>query len=220
MQKPGLVIALDGPDGAGKTTQIELLQKYLEGKGKKVHAARASGGTPVGEYLRKVSLSHNQRPPASDVHISLAMFAALAEDLSSRKQKGEVIVVDRSPLAMVAYNAYGGELPDNSNGKLKPGKKQVLEAAADTCKAWGIDLLLFLDAPQGVLDNRRRKRGEKDYFENQDSDYHHRVRHGYRAGLEYLNSQKLQMRIAQIDASPDIAAMQLSINEAVDKLIA
>lgn len=213
-----IAIAIDGPDGSGKTTQLELLREHLESKGEKVHATRASGGTPIGEQLRRVSLSHNKRPAATDVFISMAMFAALAEDLKARKARGEIVLVDRSPLAMIAYNAFGGQLPETSSNKLKPTLQSVMEAAADSCEAWGIDLLLFFDAPQDVLDKRRKKRGEGDYFENQTADYHRRVRAGYEAGLEYLTGRGLDMKVFEIDASSSIGEIRRVIASELDKL--
>lgn len=215
----GYVIAIDGPDGVGKTTQLELLKKHFEQQGKTVHVTRASGGTPIGEALRNVSKSHNHRPGETDVFISLAMFSALAEDLQKRDMSGQIILIDRSPLAMVAYNAYGGELSDASTDKLRPGKQNVLEACVDTFKAWGVDLLIFLDAPQDVLDARLEKRaGHIDYFETQDPAYHHRVRDGYHAALDYLRTiTDFKTRVVTTDASPNIQALSQHITKVADK---
>jgi dTMP kinase len=212
MQKHGFVIALDGPDGVGKTTQLDLLTEYFQKKGRKVHTTRASGGTAIGEELRNVSLSRHSRPTQTDVFISLAMFAALADDLQTQKSQHDVILIDRSPLAMVAYNAYGGQLPEESHNILTPPKPRVLLAAADTFRAWEIDILLFLDASQDALNNRRKIRQTEDYFENQDEHYHHRVREGYQAGLVYLDSlDDVSAHILKEDASPDISTIHQSI---------
>lgn len=208
--KQGFVIALDGPDGVGKTTQLEFLWNFLATKGKKVHTTRASGGTPIGEMLRQVSLSNLPRPTETDTFISLAMFAALAEDLKARAD--EVVLIDRSPLAMVAYNAYGGQLPQKSASNLAPTKNWVLQTCADTFKAWNVDLLIFLDAPQTALNTRRKERQTEDYFENQDETYHQRVREGYHAGLEYLESlPDFPTHSSKIDASPDVQTIHQSI---------
>jgi dTMP kinase len=215
--KKGIVIALDGPDGVGKTTQLELLRDFLEAKGKKTHVTRASGGAPVGEMLRKVSLSNVPRPTETDTFISLAMFAALADDL---KDADEVILIDRSPLEMVAYNAYGGQLPENSSNNLTPTKSWVLQTCADTFKAWNVDVLIFLDAPQMTLNTRRKERQTEDYFENQDEAYHQRVRKGYHVGLEYLESlADFQTHISKTDASSDRKTIHQSIVNALKKQV-
>ena len=61
MNNTGFIIAIDGPDGSGKTTQLTLLKEWLKKKGYKIHSTRASGGTPIGEELRKASLSNTDR---------------------------------------------------------------------------------------------------------------------------------------------------------------
>jgi dTMP kinase len=208
--KQSFVIALDGPDGVGKTTQLNLLRDFLGAKGKKIHVTRASGGSPIGEMLRSVSLSSLPRPTETDTFISLAMFAALADDVKNHSD--EVILIDRSPLAMVAYNAYGGQLPEKSTSNLIPARNWVLRTCADTFKTWDVDILIFLDAPQAALNTRRKERQTEDYFENQDEAYHQRVRQGYYAGLEHLESLAgFPTRIRKIDASPDIQTINQSI---------
>lgn len=210
-------MALDGPDGVGKTTQLKLLSKYLTGQGKTVHVTRALGGAPIGEALRQVSLSSENRPAATDVYIALAMYVALAQDIAARKARGEVILIDRSPLAMIAYNAYGGQLPDRSSDKLTPTKQQIFELCVATCQAWQIDLLLFLDAPQEVLNARRRERRVDDYFENQNATFHHRVREGYEAGEYYLQSlPELATHLVKVNAAGDVAAIHKSIVKIID----
>src|SRR3989344_4667849 len=111
IEKAGLVVAIDGPDGAGKSTQVTLLADYFNKRGETVHVTRTSGGTPIGEELRKVSLNPDlPRSGRTDMFISQAMTQALSEDLAPRKSSGEVIVIDRSPLAIVAYNGYGSQM--------------------------------------------------------------------------------------------------------------
>jgi dTMP kinase len=205
----GFVIALDGPDGVGKTTQVQLLNDYLLSKGYKVHTTRNSGGTPIGEELRKVSLANYQRPAETDMYISLAMGTALAEDIQKRKAAGEFVIIDRSPLAIIAYNGYGSEMPD---------KKPVFDACELLLKKYGLDLLVFLTAATSIIDVRRSQRAAKDFFENQNTAYHQRVREGYQAGLEYLNNHPGLCRdVETIDATPDIQTIHNSIVQAIEK---
>lgn len=206
MIKPQIIV-IDGPDGVGKTTQVHLLAEYLASQGAEVHVTRASGGTPIGEELRKASLSLHARRPETDVYISLAMHTELGHDIQRRKKAGQTIIIDRSPLAILGYNLYGAELADR-------------ELAEDACKnlleLWSPDVFVYLDTTQKVLDVRRQRRGNTDYFENQDSAFHHRVRQGYEEGLELLKSNlQYAQRLVQIDASKQINAIQKAIQKTV-----
>lgn len=200
-------IAIDGPDGVGKTTQLDLLRKYLAEKGLQIHTTRASGGTPIGEALRGVSLSPNNRPAETDLYISFAMYEALSEELSRRWE--HIILIDRSPLAITAYNAYGSQLPD---------KQRALDATSRYLENWRIDLLLYLDAPQNLLSSRRQKRATQEYFENQNTDFHQRVRKGYETAIKHISSQiNTGTQVVRIDATPDITQIHNSIKQLVDE---
>jgi dTMP kinase len=201
MTTKGCVIAIDGPDGAGKTTQVKLLAQHLENQGKIVHITRSSGGTPVGEALRKVSLSLIPRPPETDFYISLAMAAALANDIAARKKLGETIIIDRSPLAWVAYNAYGSELEN---------KQMVLEACVEWIANWQIDYLFFMDAPTQALNKRRKLRATKDYYEAKDAPYHKRVFEGYKTAIKYVERHS-EIEVININAEQPVSDIQAQI---------
>lgn len=201
------VIVIDGPDGVGKTTQVHLLASYLAEQGANVHVTRASGGTPIGEELRKASLSLHDRRPETDVYISLAMHTELGHDIVTRRDEGQVVIVDRSPLALLAYNVYGSRLTDQVLG---------FEACKDLLKLWDADSFIYMDTKQSILDSRRQKRGNTDYFENQDGEYHHRVREGYEHGLEVLKaSPQFAKSLVEIDADQPIATIANEIQQSV-----
>lgn len=202
-EKRGKVIALDGPDGVGKTTQLTLLANYLQTKGYIVHTTRQSGGTPIGEELRKASLSSHERSGETDLFISQAMGQALSEDIHNRKARGETILIDRSPLAFVAYNSYGSQMADP-------------DIAVRACEQFfmqeEIDTLLFLDASQPIIDGRRQKRGAHDYFETRNTAFHERVRDGYAVGLAFLRKHKeIGAKVTIIDATKGIDTIHQAI---------
>lgn len=209
-KKRGFVIAIDGPDGVGKTTQVQLLGAYLTSLGKKVHSTRHSGGTPIGQELRKVSLSNHERPVETDFYISLAMHASLAQDVSRRKESGEIVIIDRSPFAMLAYNGYGSQMPD---------RKFLFKTCEKMFKELGIDFLIHLGAPTEVIEGRRETRGAIDYFESKNSAYHQRVRQGYADGLEFLtNHPELGAKVINLDASSDIDSVHRAIVKTIQAL--
>lgn len=198
------IIAFDGPDGVGKTTQIELYASYLKNEGKKVYVTRNAGGTPIGELLRTASLSDNTRPAITDLYISLAMGEALAEDLAFKCKKFDVILIDRSPLALVAYNTYGSQLKEERLG---------LSACAHLMRVYGLTTLVYFSAPQKVLDNRIKKRTDKpvDYYEKQGKEYNQRVRLGYEKGLKHVKETVSSVNVIDIDAAKDIKTIQKNL---------
>jgi dTMP kinase len=207
MHKPRIIV-IDGPDGVGKTTQVHLLAAALAEQGVDVHVTRASGGTPIGEELRKASLSLHPRRPETDVYISLAMHTELGHDLQSRKASGQTVIVDRSPLAILGYNLYGAQLGNRTLAD---------EACATMLQLWQTDVFVYMDAPQRVLDERRHLRGNTDYFENQDSEFHHRVRTGYEEGLELLKSNPGYARtVVEINGTDD----EQSVHQQIIKTVA
>lgn len=209
----GLAIAFDGPDGVGKSTQVELTARWLESLGYTVYQTRFSGAKGIGEELRKASLSDHERPALTDVYISLAMGTALAEDLAKHVKKGEICLIDRSPLCIMAYNTYGSQLAN---------KQQGVEATEQMFKAWNLDALLTLDASQAILDARRSKRTDKplDYFEKQGPTYHARVQEGYAAGIKLVkDNPSLVDALISIDAEPDIETIQATIQARLEKML-
>lgn len=206
----GKVIVFDGPDGVGKSTQLELTAAWLKEQGHNVHTARASGGTPIGEELRKVSLSDTPRPAETDVYISLAMHTALGQDMHQRVSKGQICLVDRSPAAIIAYNAYGSELAD---------KQLAVDAFHKMMRLWDIDLFLMIDANQSIIDDRRAKRTDKpnDYFEKQGKDYHQRVRQGYEVAAKLVTDS--HVNLVQIDGAPSEDKVQKQIRQIIEKVL-
>lgn len=212
-KKRGLAIAFDGPDGVGKSTQLELTAKWLRSLGYNVHTTRASGGTPIGEELRKASLSDHPRSAIVDVYISLAMHTALGEDLVNRVRAGQICLIDRSPLAIVAYNTYGSQLSDKSEG---------LAAAGRMFKLWQLDALLSFGADQDIINKRRVARTDKpsDYFEKQGMAYHTRVQQGYLAGIDLLEEKpELVGKVIAIDAEPKVEVIQADIQAQIKKML-
>jgi dTMP kinase len=201
----GFVIAVDGPDGVGKTTQIQLLKEWFETRGSIVYLTRMSGGSPIGEKLRNVSLSDTPRPGETDFYISLAMIEAALPEIRRHKNEGHIVLIDRSPLAWLAYNAYGSQMDD---------KSPVEEAIAAYVDKIGMDLLFYLDAPEEALQKRIRTRTDKptDYFEKQPETYRKRVGKGYEHGLALLRKNAVTTRI---DAQKDIQTIQNQIRDAL-----
>ncbi len=208
----GLVIAFDGPDCAGKTTQLELASNHLKSKGYTVSLARHSGGTPIGEKLREVSLSDTPRSAETDVYISMAMGVALADMLDKTRSSGNVCLIDRSPLALLAYNGYGSQFTDI---------KKAEDFVRELLMREKIDLLIMFTANQEVLNQRMQDRPDtKDYFEKQGKDFFTRVQSGYEIGLEIIKEDPgLVQSIVEIDATPSVELVKEEVLKSIDNYI-
>lgn len=215
MTNTGFIISFDGQDGAGKTTQIKRLQKTLQDRGYRVHLTRASGGTPIGEELRNASHSNNERSAEVDLYISQAMHTALGEDLQVRKARGEVILVDRSPLSMAAFQIFGAQLKDPDQG---------YKALERLMKLWQIDLLLMFEISDEELQRRNERRKlthpeeTTNYFEQRGPDYKRRVRDGYKSSVDYIKTiPDITTDILTIDADGSEDEVQRQIEQLVDE---
>ncbi|HTS54008.1 MAG TPA: dTMP kinase [Burkholderiales bacterium] len=167
----GLFITVEGIDGAGKSTHLQWLVEYFEGRERLVTATREPGGTPVGEALRRLLLDSEHQIHAETE--ALLMFAARREHLDRvilpALAAGRVVLCDRFTDATFAYQGWG---------------RGVSLARLEILEQWvqgGLqpDLTLFFDVPVEV-GHRRMDRGRApDRFERQPGDFFERARSGY-----------------------------------------
>lgn len=178
-EQTGKLIIFDGPDGAGKTTQVEQTRDELIGLGYDVYSTRAHGGTPIGEKLREVSLSDTPRNAAADLYISLAIHCQLQEELHQRVSDGQVVLVDRGPASIWAYQVYGDGLKPNGGGELYPAN--VAAEIDDDTARFNPDLMIIYKATVQTLRKRMTSRAgaRADYFEKKGDEYFERVIEGY-----------------------------------------
>jgi dTMP kinase len=168
----GRLIMFDGPDGVGKTTQLELATADLAEQGHDVYVTRINGGTPIGEAFREILLSDIPREPMTEHLVFMAMHNQLRTELRPRLDQGQVVLMDRSPLSDWAYQVYGGSL-DNEEAKTNIKRSMAL---------FHPDLLICYQASLPLLRAhlQRRDNGAKtDYFKSKPDDFHLRVIEGY-----------------------------------------
>jgi dTMP kinase len=183
----GKLFMFDGPDGVGKTTQLNMAGEALKKKGYEVYLTKTHGGTPIGEALRTVSLSELERTPLTDMYISLAMHSALAEVIEENRDRGVIVLVDRSPLSIVAYQAYGSGLDkDFTTG--------VIDIDMQLFKP---DTIIVYDAPiaitrQRMLERNAKNNAKQEYFESKSPEYFERVASGYRAAAAHFNAEVIE----------------------------
>jgi dTMP kinase len=172
-RQAGRLIVLEGPEGAGKTTQLRLLADWLGARGHDVVAVREPGGTTVGDEIRRILLD-----PTSDIvpRAEALLFMASRAQLVEREIKpaidgGSLVLLDRYFLATYAYQGVGRGLPE----------KMLHAANAMATDGLIPDLTLLLTLPVEVGLGRAIKRGERDRMERAELAFHERVAHAYEA---------------------------------------
>lgn len=199
----GLFITFEGPDGCGKTTQMNLLAQYFEKKGKKVVLTREPGGKGLGEKVREILLNYNGE--VSDRCESFLFLADRAQNIDiivkPAVEQGEIVLCDRHIDSTVAYQGYGRGLDINEinmlNNLATGGKKP--------------DLTLVFDVD--VETSMKRVGKEKDRMESAGIDFHNRVRNGY---LELAKQEPTRIKV--LDATKTIEEIHEKVIEIVEKL--
>ena len=106
-------IALEGPDGSGKTTQAARLVGWLRDQGQEVVACRDPGGTGLGDRLRSILLDRSELTISlrSEMLLYMASRAQLVEEvIQPALTAGKIVVSDRFLLSNVVYQGYAGGL--------------------------------------------------------------------------------------------------------------
>nr|WP_245580247.1 dTMP kinase [Arthrobacter castelli] len=205
----GLFIALEGGDGAGKSTQSRLLAERLRSTGREVLTTREPGGTPIGEKLRNLVLDHGHGE--IDARTEALMFAAsraahAEQVLRPALSAGTTVITDRYIDSSVAYQGGGRSLGT--------GTVRDLNAWA-TGELWP-DLTVLLDVdPAAGRSRRAAGTSAEDRLESEPDDFHGRIRAAF---LELATTAK--DRYLVLDASRPAEELAAVIGEKVDELTA
>lgn len=189
----GLLIVFEGIDGTGKTTQLRMAAEALAAEGWAVETKRSLGGTPIGEALREVILSPLPRPNTTDLYISAAIQEALIEVVETGREQGNIILMDRGPLSLAAYEIFGSGLD------AELGWKHVDRGMARLQP----ELTVLYDADvSDALQRTRQKPGRADYFESKPSIFFEQVSQGYHEA-----AKRCPEHLVKVDANRSIEAV-------------
>ena len=210
----GVFITLEGPDGAGKSTQAQLLAERIRATGREVVLTREPGGTALGERLRDV-LMHAPAGSHDGLSDALLFNAARARQVSEvirpALARGAVVVCDRFSNSTLAYQGYGGgvdleqlrDLKEIAIGDITPGRT------------------VLVDLPIAAGLERRQIGSEADLtrFETDAKEhgatFHERVRSGY---LDLARNEPERWRV--VDGSTDPKSVAEAVWSAVADLFA
>lgn len=202
----GLFITMEGTDGAGKTTQINLLKDYLIQKGYKVNCVREPGGTPIGEKIREIIIdkSNTEMTQMTEAMLYAAARAQLVEQVILPALKdGQVVICDRFLDSSLVYQGYARGM----------GERRIRNLNRYAVEDLVPDITFFLRLkPEDGL-KRKQAQAELDRIEQENFGFHQRVYDGY-VSLARRNRDRIKM----IDALKPPQEIHSIITAHVDKL--
>src|SRR5579883_1483818 len=193
-KRKGIFITLEGPEGAGKTTQLKLLAKFLQDENIEHVITRDPGGTSLGKPIRRILLdAKSVVSPVAELLLYEADRAQnVAEIIKPALTKGKVVFCDRYIDSTLAYQGYGRNIELKLIALLNGIASQNLRP----------DLTILFDI-ESTLGLARLHPSGHDRLEREALSFHQKVRHGY---LELAAQEPQRFRI--IDASRPMSTVQ------------
>ena len=205
VKNPGRFITLEGGEGAGKSTQIQVIKDYLQTLGNDVVVTREPGGTSEGQEIRNLLVSGDKDKwsPLSETLLILADRAAhLERVIRPALAEGKYVVCDRFFDSTKAYQGVAGGLGLDVIHNLQ---QPVLSTTLPD-----VTLLLDIDPEKGL--RRAQERGGELRFESKTLAYHRTLRNAF---LDFAAQEP--DRIFVIDADRDVEAVSADILSVLDE---
>lgn len=202
----GKFISVEGIEGVGKSTNIDVLVERVEAAGFKVLTTREPGGTPFAEDLREILMNRGDEP-VPEIAELLLMFAARSFNVNNvilpALEAGTWVICDRFTDSTRAYQGGGRGIP-----------METIDRVADWVhgETWP-DLTILLDAPVEIGMERASKRSAPDRFEQERHDFFQRVRECY---LQIAANEP--DRIVVIDTTRSLEEVSADIGALVDQV--
>ena len=195
----GFFITFEGPDGAGKSTQVQLLREYLAGS-EPVYI-REPGGTELGEAIRTLLLEgKGEIDSYAEMYLFFAARAqGINELIGPALAANKIVIADRYHDSTIAYQGAGSgiEVP-----------------WPDAFPKPDLTFLLQIPAGEGLFRALKAKKSGKDRMESKDLEFHERVSARYQA-----MSDEEPARFVEIDARASKEEISAQIRSAVDNLL-
>ena len=194
MQKKGYFISSEGPEGAGKTTVMNLLVSRLEEEGYDVLQTREPGGIMISEKIRNIILDNQHI--MMDSHTEALLYAAarrqhLVEKIQPALDAGKIVICDRFIDSSLAYQGYARGIGINEIWAIN--KFAIGETMPDTT------ILFDIEPSAGLARIHAHDEREKNRLDIESIAFHQKVREGYLSLVEQYPD-----RIKVVDASPSV----------------
>ena len=171
-KRQGRFITFEGPDGSGKTAQLDILAEEFLQAGYPILKTREPGGTPIGDQIREtlLDLKNTAMIDRTEALLYQAARAQLVDQvIKPQMEKGGIVLSDRYADSTLAYQGYGHQ---NTVASLE----SIIRYATGGLIP---DLTILLDLAPEVGLQRRLDAGGLNRLDAYDIDFHHRVRNGY-----------------------------------------
>lgn len=165
----GRFITFEGIDGAGKSTQIDVIETTLKARGLEVIRTREPGGTPLGEVIRKELLSVSMDPATETLLFFASRAEHIAQVIKPALNRGAWILSDRFTDATYAYQVGGRGFPAHKVEELERWTQGDLQP----------DRTVLFDIDPKVAAQRVAQARSMDRFEKESLDFFTRVRNAY-----------------------------------------
>lgn len=207
--KKGLFITLEGGDGAGKSTQMDNIEKYFTERGYSCVRTREPGGTSISEKLRDILLDteNSEMHSVTEMMIYAAARAQLVREfIIPALEQGKIVICDRFVDSSVAYQAYGRDLGS-----------MVMDVNSYAVDGVMPDITFWMDINPEAGRERigHREDSTLDRLEREKMDFHYKVYEGYKTIC--ANNPR---RVKRIDATRSIEEMRDEIYGYLDQLCA
>ena len=205
--KSGKFITFEGPDGSGKTAQLDILADEFIKAGYPILRTREPGGTPIGDQIRAtlLDLMNTAMIDRAEALLYQAARAQLVDEIiKPHLAKGGVVISDRYADSTLAYQGYGHK---NTVASLE----DIINYATGGLIP---DLTILLDLAPEVGLQRRLDASGFNRLDSYDIDFHHRVRKGY---LELVQADPLRWVV--IDADRPFTEVQDDLRSTLQKYL-
>lgn len=201
-----MFITFEGIDFCGKSTQVELLKKYLTDKGKIVEVIREPGGTKISEMVRSIlldKLHHNMFNETEFLLFSSSRAQLVREKIRPYLMKGYYVISDRFHDSSTAYQGFGRGLSVDAIMNIHNF------AIGETIP----DITFFIDIPVEEADKRKllKHKLELDRIEVSENNFYEKVRNGYL----FLSKDK---RFRKIDGMQSVESIHKEILKEIELL--
>ncbi|MEW5960339.1 MAG: dTMP kinase, partial [Chloroflexota bacterium] len=209
----GLFITFEGPDGSGKSTQIELVAARLQQLGYQVYQTREPGGTSIGNQIRDIlhDINNTDMTARAEILLYSASRAQLVEQvILPRLARGEVVLCDRYADSTFAYQGYGRQLDFDT--------LRLITRFATQALVPNLTIYLDLAVEEGLQRKERASfsgAGEWNRMDRLELEFHRRVRAGY---LEMARAEPERWLV--VEATASVEAINRQICERLKQVLA